>query len=143
MKSTSGPSYTPPNAACEPMPIHPSAHLLTVGARHRALSGKLAEERELSLRRTQDHCDVHEWETSVIPLGIWDDFGGSIDILKISERLIQGWIGEELASLADHPEKSPIKDVMKEIDKMGKGTWRSVMTHDNMWIKTDQTIRVQ
>ena len=106
------------------MPIHPTEHLLTVGASLRAISGKLPEGKELSWSQYQTFCAIHAAETSVIPLGVRDGFGVTVDFLKVPERLVLGWIGEELAALVDDPKKSPIFcNILKDIGEMGKWRW--------------------
>ena len=108
------------------MPIHPSARLLKISAHLRTLTGKLAEGRRLKWKQTYDFCEVHVGETSVIPLGVRDGFEVPIDFLRIPERLSLGWIGEDLATLADQPARSPIfRSVKQAIGEMGARKWRS------------------
>ena len=70
---------------------------------------------------------IHEAETSVIPLGMRDGFGKQFDFHEIQERLVRGWVGQELAVLAENPERSPIyRSVINEITEMGGRKWRSL-----------------
>ena len=110
-----------------PMPLNPSEHLQATRERLRVLAGKLAEGRQLSWQQTQAFCEVHEGETSVIPLGLRDGFGDSIDFLRIPERLVVGWIGKELATIADQPLRSSIfQEVQRVIGDVGKSRWNSL-----------------
>ena len=109
------------------MPINPSEHLRATRERLRVLGGILAEGRQLSWKQTQAFCEVHEGETSVIPLGLRDGFDVSVDFLKIPERLVVGWIGEELAIIADQPVRSSIfQQVQQIIGDVGKSRWNSL-----------------
>ena len=70
---------------------------------------------------------MHEAETSVIPLGVRDGFGKQFDFREIQERLVRGWVGQELAVLAENPERSPIyRNVIIEIAETGYRKWRSM-----------------
>ena len=110
-----------------PMPINPSEHLRAIRERLRVLGGKLAEGRQLSWKQTQAFREIHEGETSVIPLGLRDGFDVSIDFLKIPERLVVGWIGEELATIADQPLRSSMfQEVQRVIGDVGKSRWKSL-----------------
>ena len=108
-----------------PMPINPFKHLRADRQRLCILGGKLAEWRQLSSQQTETFCAIHEGETSVIPLGLRDGFDVSVDFLKIPERLVVVWIGEELAMIADQLLRSSMfQEVQRVIDDVGKSRWK-------------------
>ena len=91
------------------------------------LGGKMAEGMQLSWQQTQAFCEVHERETSVIPLRLRDGFGDPIDFARIPKRLVVGWIGEELAFIADQPLRSTMfQEVQQITGEVGKSRWNSL-----------------
>ncbi len=111
------------------MPIRQSRHLLALASRLRAIH--VPEGDDLHWKHSTEFCSLHEAETTVIPLGIRDGYPETIDFPALQERLIHGWIGEELDGVVKDPRRSPLFGLtVRDITIMGKTRWVS-MSHQS------------
>ncbi|WVQ94476.1 hypothetical protein IAU59_001555 [Kwoniella sp. CBS 9459] len=116
----------------EPMPSHPSAHLVELKRQLEDISVPCPTEdnpsaRNLSWQQHIDFCSLHRAETSLIPLGIRDGYPEHIDFLHLEERLEQGWIRKRLDEIVQNPQSSDVfRRVQKEVEEHGKMRWGGI-----------------
>ena len=104
------------------MPSLQSRHLTALKSRLRAIN--VPEGGQLDWKLYTEFCSLHEAETSIVPFGIRDGYPKDVDFIALEERLIRGWIGEEIFAIANNPRSSDFfNGAAQEIDEMGKTRW--------------------
>ncbi|KAK4685605.1 hypothetical protein P7C73_g4547, partial [Tremellales sp. Uapishka_1] len=116
----------------KPFPKKPSTHLSGLRASLVKLSepaptGSNPAARSLPWTQTITFCEMHDAETSIIPLGIRAGFPLEVDFLQLYKRLEAGWMRKDLGRIMRHPTKSRFYiKARNDILRVGKTAWGSV-----------------